>query len=87
MYVQYVQGIQPNVPACTKLIELYNHSSGLFNVYGKCPYLQVHFYLWNTGLVTPFKTYKHVFYLQLNFLPTDSLGLQGINVTVGKDFV
>ena len=24
-YVQYVQGIQPNLPAGTKLIDIYNH--------------------------------------------------------------
>ena len=29
-YVQYVQGIQPNVPACTSFIDVYGQSYGLF---------------------------------------------------------
>ena len=41
MYVQCIQGILPNVPACTTFIKIYNHSSGLF---GMCTYLGTYTY-------------------------------------------
>ena len=38
MYMQYIQGILPNLPAGTTFIEIYNQSAGLF---GTCTYLGI----------------------------------------------
>ena len=75
MYMQYVQGIQPIVPARTTFIDIYNHSSGLFiGLFGACTYHGM-FSLFIAIEVRAHTYHRVIYRLTLKNVPTYLLAL------------